>query len=190
MMIEERKFEELLVKHASATLKGLKMGSLFSYCPVDDQEFRLMIHRLHKKLMEKGVHLQVVGRRSGACQVLVWRQAQVDAMMNHRKSRCFLCRLGYPVKEGGEACIEHLCERLSCQHTFPHELGLFLGYPLADVLSFIENKGRDYLLCGPWKVYHRPDKARETFACYRQCRQHCLACYHQGQTVWQLTCAA
>ena len=32
MMIEERKFEELLVKHASATLKGLKMGSLFSYC--------------------------------------------------------------------------------------------------------------------------------------------------------------
>lgn len=36
---------------------------------------------------------------------------------------------------------------------FPHEMGLFLGYPIDDVKGFIENDGKDFLYCGYWKVY-------------------------------------
>lgn len=36
---------------------------------------------------------------------------------------------------------------------FPHEVGLFLGYPVWDVKGFIEHKGQQYKLCGYWKVY-------------------------------------
>jgi hypothetical protein len=44
---------------------------------------------------------------------------------------------------------------------FPHEIGLFLGYPPEDVKSFIENDGKNYACRTHWKVYHEPDAARE-----------------------------
>lgn len=55
---------------------------------------------------------------------------------------------------------------------FPHEMGLFLGYPAEDVEGFIENKGQNALYTGYWKVYKNAlqkirlfqkfDRARET----------------------------
>ena len=59
--------------------------------------------------------------------------------------------------------------RISCG-SFPHEIGIFLGYPLDDVLGFIENKGENCLFCGFWKVYSEPERARRTFEKYVYCR--------------------
>jgi hypothetical protein len=44
---------------------------------------------------------------------------------------------------------------------FPHEIGIFLGYPPEDVTAFIENDGKNYACRTHWKVYHEPDAARE-----------------------------
>ena len=43
---------------------------------------------------------------------------------------------------------------------FPHEIGVFLGYPLDDVIGFIEHK--PYYLVGDWKVYQNVNEAKET----------------------------
>jgi len=44
---------------------------------------------------------------------------------------------------------------------FPHEMGLFLGYPAEDVEGFIKNKGQNALYAGYWKVYEdAPEKIR------------------------------
>ena len=42
---------------------------------------------------------------------------------------------GYPVSDGVEAMLTHLGARLAGAE-FPHEVGLFLGYPAADVEGF------------------------------------------------------
>lgn len=49
------------------------------------------------------------------------------------------------------------------QESCPHEIGLFLGYPLDDVKSFIKNKGKNCICCRYWKVYHHPEQAQKTF---------------------------
>lgn len=36
---------------------------------------------------------------------------------------------------------------------FPHEMGLLLGYPVEDVVGFVDNKGKNFLYSGYWKVY-------------------------------------
>jgi hypothetical protein len=46
---------------------------------------------------------------------------------------------------------------------FPHEIGVFLGYPAEDVLGFIINEGRNYVCCRHWKVYHDIERAQEMF---------------------------
>lgn len=36
---------------------------------------------------------------------------------------------------------------------FPHEMGLLLEYPVEDVVGFVDNKGKNFLYSGYWKVY-------------------------------------
>ena len=57
---------------------------------------------------------------------------------------------------------------------FPHEIGLFLGYPPEDVLKYYVKKGKDYLFSGYWKVYTNPEKAIKTFELYDECRAYCI----------------
>ena len=52
-----------------------------------------------------------------------------------------------------DGAIEWLRMRLASGDGFPHEIGLFLGYPVEDVLGFIENAGQNCKCCGCWKVY-------------------------------------
>lgn len=47
---------------------------------------------------------------------------------------------------------------------FPHEIGLFLGYPLCDVRGFIEDaRGGVCLGCGYWKVYGEVEEREKLF---------------------------
>ncbi len=39
--------------------------------------------------------------------------------------------------------LDVLIERFHCSGEFPHEIGLFLGYPLHDVIGFIFNRGKN-----------------------------------------------
>ena len=55
---------------------------------------------------------------------------------------------------------------------FPHEVGLFLGYPLDDVTGFIEQKGKNYKCCGIWKVYGNPtSRPRMLFRKLKKCSE-------------------
>jgi len=46
---------------------------------------------------------------------------------------------------------------------FPHEMGLLLGYPVEDVVGFMENDGDNFLCSGYWKVYERPQEKQLLF---------------------------
>lgn len=63
---------------------------------------------------------------------------------------------------------------------FPHEIGLILGYPPADVAGFIEHKGTDFLACGGWKAYSKPHEALDAFQRNRQCAEEYREFYAQG----------
>jgi hypothetical protein len=50
-----------------------------------------------------------------------------------------------------------------CVSEFPHEIGLFLGYPADDVEAFIKYEGKNYASSRYWKVYHNIEEANEIF---------------------------
>ena len=81
------------------------------------------------------------------------------------------------------------CCGASRRPCFPHEIGLFLGYPLEDVQGFIENCGKNYRLCGCWKVYGDPQAALRCFARYEKCARVYLQCYQNGHSLSRLTVA-
>lgn len=58
------------------------------------------------------------------------------------------------------------------QGSFPHEIGIFLGYPLKDVLAFMGSIALPFACQGPWKIYGRPEQSLELADRFRQCRCH------------------
>lgn len=76
--------------------------------------------------------------------------------------------------------------RLNGSEDFPHELGLFLGYPAEDVRGFIDRKQCKYI--GLWKVYESDEeKARAICERCRKCTEDLLQRQREGESLAKLT---
>lgn len=64
---------------------------------------------------------------------------------------------------------------------FPHEIGLILGYPAADVEEYIRNNGENYILCGYWKVYRNAEEAVQIFDSFSRIRREAVRLFFAGQ---------
>ncbi|MGB8452375.1 MAG: DUF3793 family protein [Anaerocolumna sp.] len=71
---------------------------------------------------------------------------------------------------------------------FPHEAGVFLGYPIIDVEEFIKNKGENYIFCGYWKVYHNMEEAGKTFDLFRKLREEAMELFYTGKELKEIVC--
>lgn len=100
-----------------------------------------------------------------------------------------LKKCGYESTDADYA-LRHLRGRLENNEDFPHEIGLFLGYPLGDVIGFVKNEGRNSLCCGCWKVYCNECEALQTFQKFKKCTEVYTHLWNQGKSVLQLTVAA
>ena len=100
-----------------------------------------------------------------------------------------LKKYGYESTEV-EYALDRLKSRIGENNEFPHEIGIFLDYPLGDVIGFITNEGRNFKCVGCWKVYCDECACRKTFAKYKKCRDVYVRLWQQGRSVLQLTVAA
>ena len=83
---------------------------------------------------------------------------------------------GYNIDSSLDEMIARLKERFFHKTEFPHEIGLFLGYPIEDVKGFRKFGGSDCKMCGYWKVYDDVEQARRIFDSYDKCqRVYCSA---------------
>ena len=86
-------------------------------------------------------------------------------------------------------CVARLARRLHESHDFPHEIGLFLGYPPEDVSGFIENKAACAKCVGCWKVYGDEEAARKRFAKYEKCTAVYCVLWEKGRSMVRMIVA-
>lgn len=103
--------------------------------------------------------------------------------------RAFLRTQGY-VEDSLEGYLSQLGRRLEESAEFPHEIGVFLDYPLEDVQGFMANGGAGAVCQGCWKAYGDAQEAYRRFRLYGKCREVYLSCYRRGFDVLRLTVAA
>ncbi len=88
--------------------------------------------------------------------LLLYRFQSLYQYLNGRQVRTALRQLGYRDFDFEKLLAlfaGRYAEYMQGTADFPHEMGLFLGYPLEDVQGFIENSGKNFLYAGYWKVY-------------------------------------
>ena len=176
--------EELIVQLCSPTLAGLKTGSLFS-CPYQsERELADDVRRLNRRLAPKGVRVLVLRVRRRAL-IYLYRPSSLKKDLADDAAAALLKGFGYSV-DSAERCVVQLIERLRTSPDFPHEIGLFLGYPPEDVRGFIENKAQDCKCVGCWKVYGDEQRARDLFVKYQRCTEIYCERLHAGSSIAQL----
>lgn len=170
--------DELMGFHCAPTLLGEKTGSLMCVRAACFEHMKERFLLLRGKLAPMGVEMEVLRVRADAVLIYVYRPALLRADMGRPPVRRILRPLGYTRAQA----LKRLRARLS-EEDFPHEIGLFLGYPPEDVFGFIENRGANCKLCGCWKVYGDVESAREAFARFERCRCCFKACMQRGMAI-------
>ncbi len=173
-------FDWALAYHCAPALAGIKPADLFSWPLTAMEEMR----EYQSALAACGVQLRVL--RQGRRQLLlVYRAKCLERCLACAAVRQMLLSAGYPPEGTVEELLSHLMTRLQGE-SFPHEIGLFLGYPPADVEGFCKNKGQNYKLCGRWKVYADAEAAQQYFDRCDRCRAAICRHVHGGKRITEL----
>ena len=186
-----RTFEAVLVRQCAPTLAGVKPGSIFCFNHSPLEVSRQKVCQWNKQLAPFGLTVQILLERPGSSSVIVfvYRHNRLEQMLSDDAYQSFLAQAGYE-RTNLDDLLEQLAQRLRTQPEFPHEIGVFLGYPLRDVIGFIENHGRNFTCCGFWKSYGDPAEMQVCFACYRRCIQTYVAMFEQGIPIERLAVPA
>lgn len=180
--------EETFIRQCSPTLAGIKTANLFSCHYENAEEIRESVRKLNGKLVKKGLRVLPLRYRDNCALIYAYRPLRLSRDLRDSTAHSLLKKLGY-TENSPERCLVRLAKRLNENEEFPHEIGLFLGYPPEDVCGFIENRACGYKCVGGWKVYGDADKARKIFAKYRKCTEVYRAQFAAGKSIERLTVA-
>lgn len=187
---ECRHFEKVLAFHTAPSLLGIKCASLVSLSK-DEFDIDGYTRRFNRRAAARGLKIKVLCSRCGRCcsesgeksLMLVYNEDKLAKRLCSDEVRQLLREYGYTDDMTPEQCIERLSQRMGGSE-FPHEIGVFLDYPVEDVRGFVQNGGCNYKLCGCWKVYGSVESARRKFAAYDRCREYLCGKLEQGEDIY------
>lgn len=178
--------EKGLIEYCAPTLAGLKCASLFNYFHNGEQIVRKELEEVNQLLNKKGVNVEVLIWRDKSALVYVYRTTMLEKELKRPEVLELLERYEYKSCDI-DYCLEHLKQRLLNCSFFPHEIGIFLGYPLEDVKGFIENKGKNCVSCGVWKVYYNREEKDIIFQKFKKCKDVYQQAFCEGKGLLQMT---
>lgn len=181
-------YEAQLVKQCAPTLAGMKTGTLFGCAFPDASALKECMRRWNRSLTPKGVRAIPARYQNGRAMIYLYRPARLSADLRDGRARQLLQARGY-CPDCSECCVARLMRRLSAYESFPHEVGLFLGYPPEDVSGFIEHRACGFKCVGCWKVYGDAEAAQKTFEKYKKCTDVYCNQFANGRSLERLTVA-
>lgn len=179
-------FEESLIHNASPTMASIKVANLYNFGFNSADECHMLIKHFNSIMNEKGVYIKLLKNTNDFYLIYVYRKSHLQAILEQAEVKEFLNAMGYPKKGSVEKYLNIIKTRLRENTEFPHEIGVFLGYPLSDVKAFIKEKGENSLVCGDWKAYNDETNAKCTFYKYKHCKEVYIRTYRSGRKLYDL----
>jgi len=178
-------FEQELIMYAAPTLAGLKTGSMFSVkCP-GWSHIRKIVRGYNNILVPGGLTAIPLRFKEGRVLLYIYRPGRLEKDLETPEIRCILEKLGYKCEHAGK-CLALLAFRIKKEANFPHEIGLFLGYPPEDVKGFMDSPSCGYICNGCWKVYGDREASEEKFRRYRSSTDIYMKMYKMGYPIHNL----
>ena len=177
-------FDQMMIRFCSPTMCGIKPANIFfikqeafSQHHFDEWKQNLQAHGITacSGLLSKDF-----------CFILVFDSEWERKILDNPFVQVFLSGKNYLCNGGVERIINEIINRMQNQICFPHEIGIILGYPIEDVISFEENQGKNCKYCGYWKSYSDVGRAKQSLCAYRKCCNLCMKWLAEGFSVSQI----
>lgn len=207
--------ERVIIEACAPTLAGLKTANLVNLnCAGEtDRQIVREIRLLNRALAKKGVRAVPLGWRAQATEDGKQSTEKIENNKQRKASRgrrvlLYLYRPEYLRRDLCEPAAREMLQgsgytqddvsvnvaRLArkvaeapSSREFPHEIGLFLGYPPEDVKAFIDHRDSGCKCVGCWRVYGDEEKAKQIFDIYKKCTRVYCTQWEHGKTIDQLT---
>lgn len=187
--MEGKRLENGLIENCAPTLAGMKSASLFRHFYSSREKVVGEILEMNHMLNERGVYVDALQWEENAALIYVYRINQVQSELKRPEVMQLLTKYGYRSSDV-KCCLEYLKLRLADYICFPHEIGIFLGYPLEDVKGFIANGGQNCKCCGLWKVYCDEQEKMHLFDKLKKCSEIYRQVFAAGRSLVQMTVCA
>lgn len=180
--------EDYIVRNCAPTLAGIKTANMFT-CPFESREELLdSVRQMNRRLGPKGLRVLPLRFSDKKALIYLYRPRKLRSDLANDTAAQLLRSHGYDTGSC-EQCVVQLAKKLRDRREFPHEIGLFLGYPPEDVRGFIQ-QGPDCCKCtGCWKVYGDEAAAKKKFAQYKKCTRVYCDQWAKGKDIERLTVA-
>ena len=180
----ENSVELRLIIQNAAVLKGKRIsGMLF----LNDKE----LARISMKLHNTNISLIILCTCKKRHLVMVYRAKELEEHLRSKEVSDYLREFGYR-RDDFISNLIRLHQRMNGFYNkikeFPHEVGVFLGYPICDIKGFLENKGERYLHSGYWKIYGNLEETREKFLSYDEAREIAIDEFLAGNRLENIAC--
>ena len=159
-----------IVEYCAPTLAGIKTGSLFSIKNNDRRYVILRLRKLNSLMREYGLRIIPLKYAKDYTLIYVYRPDYLNKDLQNPEALAILSDKGYTCSNA-DACVCLLAKRIKSCSEFPHEIGLFLGYPPEDVRGFIKSPDVGVKCVGCWKVYGNAKEALLQFERIRICTE-------------------
>ncbi|MBR4632954.1 MAG: DUF3793 family protein [Elusimicrobia bacterium] len=186
-------FEEIFIEHCAPLLAGIKISGLFSVKYENYSELYEKIVTLNKTLNKKDIYIKIIKKFNSSNSfylIFAYRKTKLSERINEKLINLFLKDYGYSKCKDLNDYLCILTEKLNSSEAFPHEIGIFLGYPLNDVVSFIKEKGKNFVACGIWKTYSNKNHYEKVFSIYKKYKDLYTQLYKKGHSIEMLALAS
>ena len=168
--------ETQIALQCAPLLSGLKISNLFNVS-------REQIPMVKKLFCGTNISYYILSEQKDTVALFLYQREELLAYISKQEVCILLEKYGY---EGMsvESSLSFLAKRYQVytmhQEEFPHEMGVFLGYPVEDVIGFIEHEGRECLGVGYWKVYENMPQKKKVFEQFERAKEWMVVLISNG----------
>ena len=177
------RFASQLIFHCAPVLSGKKPSNLICFSKTALPELPQLLERYEVLLRRNGLAIRFLDHCDHRYMLLIYRPQMLERYLSSPFVRKLLSADGYAEDATLEQLLDHLSHRLQSCSSFPHEIGLFLGYRAADVICFQKYQGEGCKLCGYWKVYCSVKRSHKCFRQFDSIRNRMLTMLAQGHSL-------
>lgn len=168
--LDDKSYIFMLVAHnAAPTIGKVKPSSLVVFKKTIRRDLFSNWERYKYDIVSSlNVNFYELKRTEDSVYVLFYDYIKLNNVFRNTENMAFLNRFGYSDEMNIYEALSLLKKRY--EQACPHEIGIFLGYPVSDVFDFIECPNKECLMRGYWKVYNDIEYAKEVFKSYDEAK--------------------
>lgn len=171
--------ETQLALQCAPLISGIKASNLLIIC-------RESVDAIIGILQKTEISYLILSNEDKKSTLLLYHKKRLEDCCMEQRALLLLKHYGYEADT-----LDHMLQTFRKRYeayqakeiNFPHEIGIFLGYPTEDVEGFIQNGGKNYLCSGCWKVYANREAKLKIFEKYEKAKETIVQLMSYGVSI-------